>query len=591
MKQLALTVVAASFASLSLAAQATFPLPVPVGSPNATPPGSTNGAEGTAPFLAPLRMTQTLVVNRDTLTRTQGLPATFGLWDMSAFDPTGRYIFTPSEVSSGCGVFRYDTVTGIATTLMLGNNTGIRESNPAAWDPNNDDYSRFDPCTYTPVGTIILGEETTGGRMFEVLNPMSPNGPFQVRWLSKIPAMGHEGTRFDSQGNLYVVDENNSGCIYKFVPANPGDLSVGQSFVLRIDAYAADPNARPSENWSSAQNQLTTRVGAARWIPLTDAVGNALTTADPLAYVSTTGGRDAADEVLGTPYGRPEDLDFNVLANGNECIYCAVTSENAVLSIELTGGDTAMVRWFLDRNTIDLATGAAVGGVFASPDNVAVDAFGSIYVVEDGEPNGGDIWKAMDADKDGVAESMGVFVSLGISGSEPSGMIFDPTNPYRFIVNIQHPASGNDATWAFETRPYAGSDRDLSLASGINAAPTAGPGEFVRGADAFDTIVYHLDSPNGSLYGAQFALLVQPFVTSAGQPRFLPPLWMNLLASSFVLIGTTAGQFPIVLPSGGARIGLGVPSGVNGVSIMAQGITFDAVNGLVFSDGVETVLR
>ena len=134
-------------------------------------------------------------------------------------------------------------------------------------------------------------------------------------------------------------------------------------------------------------------------------------------------------------------------ANGNEAFIFSATSENALYTVELTGADTASVRVFMDRNTIDLATGAAVGAAYSSPDNVATGADGTIYSLEDLEPNGGDIWKAIDADNDGVAESMGRWASLGVTGSEPTGLEQDPNDPKRMIINVQHPASGNDATW------------------------------------------------------------------------------------------------------------------------------------------------
>jgi hypothetical protein len=229
--------------------------------------------------------------------------------------------------------------------------------------------------------------------------------------------------------------------------------------------------------------------------------------------------------------------------------------------------------------------------VLASPDNLSADAFGSIYVVEDGEPNGGDIWKAIDSDKDGVAEAMGVFVSLGISGSEPTGMLWDPNDPYRFVCNVQHPASGNDALWSFRTRPYPGSDQDLVVSSGIGAVPTTGPGEFVRDAHGLDTIVIGWDSPNGSLYGAAFAVFLQPFVTSVGQPAFLPPLWLNPFQGFFVVAGGFAGQFPFVLPYGGGATGLLVPPGLGGISAMIQAAAVRADNVLVVSDGIEIVLK
>ncbi|MCA8963875.1 MAG: DUF839 domain-containing protein [Planctomycetes bacterium] len=591
-----LVILSALAVAASAAAQDTFPLPASAAS------GSTNSTENTAPFLAPLRFRQTLVTNRNTL-NTQGLPATFSLWDMSAFDPSGRYIFTPSENPNGCGVFRYDTQTGNMVVLFAGNTALPRSNDPTTWSVNNDNYGRFDPCTYTPFGTLLLGEETTGGRLFEVLNPMS-NGPFQVRWLTSVPSMSHEGVRFDANGNLYTVDEDNSGCVYKFVPTVAGDLSAGQSFVLSVDGYAADPNAAPNENWNSTANRLTTRTGAAHWVALTDAAGNPLTTTNPFQYATVNAGRMAADEVIGTPFGRPEDMDFNVLASGNECIYFAATSENTVYSIELTGGDTAVVRTFVNFDTINLATGTDVnpaqndpytspgsGTVFASPDNVSADAFGNIYVIEDGEPNGGDIWKCIDADKDGVAEAMGIFVSLGISGSEPTGMIWDPANPYRFIVNVQHPASGNDATWAFETRPYPGSDLDLTLSTGVNAMPRTGPGEFVKSAYSQDVVNINVNSENNTYTGRPFAVLLQAFGTSSGTVPFLPPLWMSPYFPIIAFVGGPAGQFTAVLPYGGSNTAVQVPSFLSGISVMTQGIVVAQNGSLVLTDGHEVVLR
>ncbi|MGE3175402.1 MAG: alkaline phosphatase PhoX [Planctomycetota bacterium] len=573
-------ILTAAVAAASLSAQEAFPIDASA--------GSTTAAANTAPFVIPARMTQTLITDRNTLTNSQGLPASFGLWDMVAFSADSRYIFVPSEVGIAAGVFRYDTVTGTKATMLVGNGSGIRESNPLAWSATNDEYQRLDPCSLSPWGTILTGEETTGGRIFECTNPLA-NGGFTWRWLDSVPAMAHEGVRFDAAGNMYVVDEDNSGCVYKFVPTVPGDLTVGQTFVLSVDGYAADPDARANENWNSAQNLLTTRTGPATWVPMTDAVGNALTVADPFAYVSTTGGRTAADELVGTPYGRPEDVDFNTLANGHEALYFTATSENAVYCVELTGATTAAVRILCDRNTLNLASGAAIGTQLTSPDNLAVDAWGSIYVIEDQEP--GDIFKVIDNNKDGVAEGMGRLASLGVGGAEPTGMIFDPNDPYRFICCIQHPTSGNDALWSFDTRPYDGSDLDLTLASGINAVATAGPGEFVRDARGFDTVVFKVDSPNGALYGAPFALMIQPFFTAVGQPRFLPPLWLNLFQPSFALVGGFAGQFPTVLPFGPASVAVVVPPGLAGISVMTQALGIDASGAIFATDGVEIVLH
>lgn len=408
--------------------------------------------EGRRPYDLPPGYKQTKITDRATLTP-MGLPGTFGNWDMVAFAapegaPAGAYpdagntVFIPAEVGSGAGVFRYELGTGSFATLLLGNASGIRTADPGAWDPLNDDYSRLDPATYTPWNTVLTGEETTGGRLFEIRNPIASNvAGANVRWLSKVPAMSHEGVRLDEAGNLYTVDENNSGSIYKFVPKLAGDLSVGQSFVLKVDDYSG----AASQGWDSAANASTARTGAATWVPLTDRDGNALTVADPFAYVTTTGGRLAADEVAGTPYGRPEDMVITRFG-GSEVLVFTATSEDAVYSVVLNGS-TAEVRLFVDRTTLDIATGEAVGSAFNNPDNLALDGDGNIYIIEDQEPDVADIWQAVDTNGDAVADRIGRWLTQGVTGSEPSGLIFDPNSPKRAILNVQHPASGNDALW------------------------------------------------------------------------------------------------------------------------------------------------
>jgi hypothetical protein len=579
----------------TLAAQNAFPLPA-----SAT---STTATQDTAPFVVPARVKQTRVTDRFTL-QAAGLGATLNNWDMVEIDSTSRYAFVPCEnFSAGGGLFRYDMQTNTHVEIWRGTAAGAanRNANPATFDPATDETVANDPCSWTPWNTIIFGEEATGGRLFECTNPLSPTGPFQILWLSKIPAVSQEGMRFDDAGNLYFIDEDNSGCIYKFVPVAPGDLSDGQTFVLSIDSYATDPNAVPSESFSSTSNRLTTRVGQATWVPLTGPNGAQITPTNPFVYVTANSGRIASDEVFGTPFGRPEDLDVNRLANGNQCLYVALTSENRVLSIELQTATTCLVRDFANYDTINLATGADVnpaqstpfqsagpGTVLNNPDNIAVDAFGGVYICEDANP--GDIWKAIDTNRDGVAEAIGIFVTLGVSGSEPTGIVFDRNDPYRFLCCVQHPTNGNDALWSFDTRPYDGSDQGLDISTGVNALPTRGPGEFVRVAQGFDTFVVKVDSPSGNYFSDPFAVLIQPFATSLGQPAFLPPLWMSPFGPTWVLVGGLVGQFPSVLPFGGSSTAIVVPPGLLGLSIMVQGVVVEA-GALVLSDGVEVILK
>lgn len=593
MKKTALLILATSTA---LVAQNSFPLPASA--------SSTTHVENTAPFVVPLRMTQTLVTNRNTL-MAQGLPTSLINWDMIALDPSSRYVFVPCEnFGGGGGVFRYDTQTGVATVIWHGNNAGVnnRNSNPATFNASTDETAANDPCSWTPWGTIVFGEEATGGRFFECTNPLSPNGPFNIVWHAKIPAVSQEGMRFDAQGNLYFIDEDNSGSIYKYVPVVAGDLSSGQTFVLSIDGYAAHPNAVPAENFNSTSNRLTTRVGPATWVPMTDVNGNQTTTVNPFTFVTAPSGRAAADEVVGTPFGRPEDMDIGRLANGNEVIYVALTSENRVISIELLTGTSCIVRDFVNYDTINLATGMDVnpaqqdpftnpggGTVLNNPDNIAIDAWGGVYVIEDSNP--GDVWKCIDADGDGVAESLGLFITLGVGGSEPTGMIFDPNHPYRFLCCVQHPSSGNEAIWAFETRPYAGSNQDLDLLTGISAMPRTGPGEFVKSAYPLDIVNIQVKSTDNTYTGRPFAVLLQAFGTGSGTVPFLPPLWMSPYYPIVSLVGGPAGNFTAVLPFGGSNTAVQVPAFLSGISVMTQGVVVDQQGRLVLTDGHEVVLR
>jgi secreted PhoX family phosphatase len=271
-----------------------------------------------------------------------------------------------------------------------------------------------------------------------------------VRWLSQIPAIAHEGTRFDSDGNLYMIDEDNSGSIYRYVPTVKGDLGNGQTFVLRVNAYTGNA----SLNYNVGSNINSIRTGQATWVPITDLNGNKLTKTDPFAYVNVTGGRNAADELGATPYGRPEDILISNFT-GKDILYFPATSEAAVYSVILS--NPPVVKTFCNRNTTDLATGLPIGLAFVTPDNMAIDKFGHIYVVEDASPPVADIWQTVDVDGDGVAETMARWFTLGVTGAEPTGLIFNPNDSRRALVNVQHPDSENDALWELScpTTPVA----------------------------------------------------------------------------------------------------------------------------------------
>jgi len=388
--------------------------------------------------------------------RVPGLATSASMTDMSAFDPSGRYIFLPHETMYGAGVTRYDMKTDKAINLFKGDMNGAQGD----W---SDDFGALDPATWSPVNTLFVAEEWSGqGRMFEVKNPMADVAAGEtvvVEELTNIPNVSIEGLRFNHDGSaIYFVDEDRSGSIYKFIPSVKGDYGKGQTFVLSVDDYKGDPSAKAGKY---PNNNPAERSGLATWVAMTDANGIALTIADPFDNV-TRGGRAAADELMGTPYRRPEDMEVGYLKNGHEVVYFTATEELGVYSVEELDNGKAMVRLAVDESTVKNLGYAATTGHVTSPDNLAQDALGNIYVVEDwpnGDNRGGDIWFLRDTNSDGVAESLDHFMSLQVKGAENTGMIFNPANPSQFIINIQHPESTRDeingqgdATWLIDLK-------------------------------------------------------------------------------------------------------------------------------------------
>jgi len=438
--------------------------------------GPQSHEELNAPWTAPKGMTQEDLTSlsevegdiAQSIVRVPGTGTSASMFDMVAFDASGKYLFIPHETPFGAGVSRYSLETDETTILFSGDLGGLDND----W---SNDYAAFDPATFTPNGTLFLGEEWAGeGRIIEVLNPFAARADIQIRELQSIANVAHEGLRFSKDGRtIYFVDEWNSGSIYKFVMTTAGDYTQGQTFVLNVDAFAGNA----ADNYNEPSNVGQPRVGAATWVPLTDERGTPLTptdpfrngpTNDPRTDSDTRGGRPAADEVGSTPYGRPEDMEIGRLANGNEVMYFTATSENAIYAIELISATEAFVRLSASETGTPKNLGfAATTAALNSPDNLAQDALGNIYVIEDapnGSSVGGDIWFLRDVDSDGVAESLDHFLSIRVAGSEHTGMIFNPKNHSQFVVSIQHPTTTDldvvpggfgDAVWQFDVKSTA----------------------------------------------------------------------------------------------------------------------------------------
>lgn len=356
-----------------------------------------------------------------------------GNWDMITADETGpsagRYLFTVFETGQA-GIQRTDLQANTATTIW---------QSPAA-SPALNSHVAFDACYWTPWGTFVTAEESWGaqpqpyGRLYEVTNPLAAPGSVTNVHRNVVPRVSHEGIQWDAAGNMYFIDELNGGSIYKYTSQTPNGATffdAGQTSVLRVGT-----------------GSVVNATGAATWVPFTDTTGAGLPGAvvinDPNG-VTAVDGRATTDLAgfKGTDYHRPEDLQIQMLPNGQQVLYFATTTTHEVYSMNLA---TGIVNLFGNRNTIDAATGLPVGSAFTNPDNLAMDADGNIYVIEDQPGGSADIWFGVDADHDGIAESFSRWASLSTIGAEPTGLYFDPFDPDVAYINVQHPSSGVDRT-------------------------------------------------------------------------------------------------------------------------------------------------
>lgn len=431
-KPIALAVFAAFTCTQALAAATHFDDFTPLSSSYGTPIPVGDALEATPFLLANPNWTQQTIADRATQLNLGH--SNTGVWDMIDTNRSGpdadRYLFMPFEPSNSGGP---NTASGAQRIDLWETDYNKRTTTIVAVGEQN--WQRGDASRWAPWGGWMTGEENFGGntgagRLFEITNPVSATKDTGnlVQRNSVVPLISHEGMVFDSHKSFYFVDENSSGSIYKYVSANPnagsGDdyFAAGQTFVAKV------------ANGST---------GVYSWEAITDANGGDIAGVTSRLTSDEIDGRASADNAGGTGYNRPEDMEILTLDNGNELMLFTATGTHEVYSMNLA---TNEMKLFASRNTIDAATGTAVGAALASPDNMAIDAAGNFYIIED-QPGGvADIWMATDADKDGVAESLSRWASMGTTGAEPTGLIFDPFNANVAYVNIQHPSSGIDRT-------------------------------------------------------------------------------------------------------------------------------------------------
>jgi hypothetical protein len=366
-------------------------------------------ADWTEPFVVPENCTQRLVMDETEFDIYSGVD---DLTDMNTVNETGRqagrYLYRTHEVGTNGSLSVVDLKTGEAEILVQ--------------DPG---YRRLDGLTWTPWGTLLFAEETTGGRLFEVfLDPKDPTEAARVEVRPELGIMRHEGIGVAPDGSVYVIDELNGGSIYRFVPTRRGDLSDGQLYALRLTELSDEEQTWDPETYAE-------KVGDFEWVAL------------DMSLV-VTDANAAADAVNATEFGRPEDVQ--IIGN---VLYVAITSEDRVVAIDLRKDElTTFVGAGVNLPVED--EDAGVTG-FNGPDNLAKGPSGQLWMVEDNVPS--DIWVAgRDRDRDGTADEVELFASLKDPDAEGTGIYFGK-DPHTLYVNIQHPAKPlADGTWAITCR-------------------------------------------------------------------------------------------------------------------------------------------
>lgn len=380
----------------------------------------------TEPWVIPEGFTQRIISDEKNL---DIYPDSADWTDMNTVNETGkhagRYLYRTHEVRpggdaySGGAISIVDLATGEAGVLA-----------------QRADWEALDGLVWTPWQTLLFAEEIMAAQLPDPEAPHAQSGmlyelkfagndPATVKEIKVRPMLGslaHEGMAIDDEGNVYVIDEHKKGSIYKFIPDHYGDLSSGRLHALRVKNGA--------------------RTGEAEWVAL------------DMDQVQIDA-RIAAQAVNATPFCRPEDLE-----RIGQTLYAALTCEDATDPANTSGpgaiiainlASVPKVNYFVQPGVnvpFEVKpTGTTSGETgFKSPDNLAKDHDGKLWIVEDNDNS--DIWVALpDEDGDGYSDGVYLFASLKDKSAEGSGIYFGK-DPHTLFVNVQHSGTGNDKTMA-----------------------------------------------------------------------------------------------------------------------------------------------
>lgn len=279
------------------------------------------------------------------------------------------------------GAFCSGTVTP-RNTIMVG-----EEIMPNG-DGNGDGYDdlgwiiEIDPVTRT-----VINQDGTGG-------------------VDKLWAMGrqaHENVAIKSDESVayWGADNLDNGFLYKFVPTVAGNFSAGTLYALESSA------ALGTGTWKQIANNTK---------PERNSV--------------------VAASVAASAYNFRRIEDVEIGPDGK--LYFASTTTGRVYRLNDAGATVNSLEVFVESADYDVdGSGPSLPAKFESPDNLAFDGEGNLWVLQDGGDN--HIWVVAPTHT-AAAPAIKVFANTP-GGSEPTGITFSPDYKYMFI-SFQHP-SGN----------------------------------------------------------------------------------------------------------------------------------------------------
>lgn len=359
--------------------------------------------------------------------------------------PWGTYLMSEENINGNFG--------GKLAADHAETNNHKRMGVPGGWYAWSRHIERFD-----------VGQEPNEANRFgwivevDILDPSST-----PRKRTALGRFKHEGAEAilapDGRAVVYSGDDQRFEYAYKFVSKNawrPNDRAWNLKLLDEGTLYVARFNADGTVNWLPlihGQGPLTPANGF-------DAQADVL--------IET---RRAADLLGGTPMDRPEDFEPNpltgrvylTLTNNTERKPDQINAANPraanatghIIEITEPGGNFASTtsRWDIlvkcgdpAKDTPSWNPATSANGWFGSPDNVAIDPAGNLWVATDGNDDTGAADGLWSLGTDGSARGTGRAFFRAPAGAEVCGPKFSKDGTTLFLA-VQHPGDTSGATF------------------------------------------------------------------------------------------------------------------------------------------------